>query len=296
MNRSFRTRLGHFARGLLMGAADVIPGVSGGTMALILGIYERLIAALSEIVSAVLALVHLNMTDVRHHLRRVEWMLLIPLGLGIVTAIGVGAVVLKPLLETYPAHTNGLFFGLVAASLVIPWQRIERLTRRDVLLGLAAAVLAFFLTGLPARAGDDPTLLRVFATAAVAICAMILPGVSGAFLLKAMGLYETSLNAVREFDVVYVLVFVAGAVVGLGLFSKVLHGLLKHHHDLTMAVLLGLMAGALRALWPWFDETTHALLLPGDGDPVLAVVALAVLGFVFVTAMIRLGRRKVEGG
>lgn len=292
MNRTFRTSLSHFARGLLMGGADIIPGVSGGTMALILGIYERLIASLNETVSAALALLRLNLTDMRDHLRKVEWILVIPLGLGIVTAIGMGAVVLKPLLETYPAHTNGLFFGLVAASLAIPWQRIERFSRRDVLLGLAAAALAFWLTGLPTRTGDDPTLLRVFATAAVAICAMILPGVSGAFLLKAAGLYEITLGALLAFDLVYVLVFVAGAAAGLGLFSKVLHWLLERHHDMTMAVLLGLMAGALRALWPWLDETTHALHLPGDGDPILAVVALAALGFAVVTALIRLGRRK----
>lgn len=264
-----------------MGGADIIPGVSGGTMALIVGIYERLIDALRDVFSIVVALPRFNMTEIRIRIQKVEWGFVLPLGLGIVLAIGAGAVIIRPLLHHYPAETSALFFGLVAASLMIPWHRIDRFGVREGVIGLAAAALAFWLTGLPEQAASQPSMIRVFGSASIAICAMILPGISGAFLLKAMGLYEVTLDALRGLDVGYVLVFAAGAAVGLGLFSNVLHWLLHRHHNLTMVVLLGLMAGALRALWPWMTED-RTLLLPTDADPILIPIVLAVVGFAFV--------------
>lgn len=271
----------HYAQGLLMGGADIIPGVSGGTMALIVGIYERLIDAISTLFSSVLALLRADLPEARRHVSNVDWRLLLPLGLGIGSALVVGARIIPVVMEAYPAQSLGLFFGLVAASIFIPWQRISVRDARVFGMAALAAAAAFLLTGLPALTTTDPALLVVFGCAAVAICAMILPGVSGAFLLKALGLYEATLLALNERDVVYVLVFMAGAALGLGLFSKVLSWLLDHYHDLTMAALVGLMAGALRALWPW--QTAHrALYLPSGDDPILSVVALMVIGFALV--------------
>lgn len=295
MPRFFRTHFVHFAQGLLMGGADIIPGVSGGTMALIVGIYERLVGALSEVFSAVLALLRLNMTEVRSRLRRVEWGLILPLGLGILTAIVIGAKVIPPLLEAYPVHCRGLFFGLIAASLLIPWRRIARPRISAYLLAGVAAGVAFFLVGLPDQVVEDPGALRIFATAAVAICAMILPGVSGAFLLLVLGMYAPTLEAVNARDVGYVLIFMAGAATGLGLFSKALDWLLSHHHDHTMAALVGLMLGSLRALWPWLAED-RSMLWPGPADPVLGVILLGVAGFLFVLALTLWGRRSLNAG
>lgn len=281
-----------------MGGADIIPGVSGGTMALIVGIYERLIGSISSVFGGVVGAVRLDGAAVRERFREVEWGLVLPLALGILTALLVGARFIPHLLETYPMHALGLFFGLVAASLYVPWQRIGHRGVRQLGIGLLMALLAFLLTGIPPAEIADPSLLFVFASAAVAICAMILPGVSGAFLLKVLGIYETTLLALNERDVLYVLVFIAGAAVGLGLFSRLLDYLLEHYHDLTMAALVGLMAGALRALWPW-QGADRELSLPAPGDPVLPVILLGIVGFAFVLALVlwsdRLERQAVTG-
>ena len=298
MKRRLRKVFIHYAQGLLMGGADIIPGVSGGTMALIVGIYRRLIAAISAVFSAVVALIKFDSAALKENVSEVEWSLLIPLGLGIGSALIMGARVIPHLMETYPHESLGLFFGLVAGSIIIPWQRIERKTALIVGVAVAAAVAAFFLTGIPSRDGSDPSMLRVFASAAVAICAMILPGISGAFLLKVMGMYEVTLAALNSADIAYVLVFMLGAAVGLGLFSKLLDWLLTRRYDLTMAALVGLMAGALRALWPW-QELDRSLHLPAPGEPVWTVVTLALVGFGFVVGLAviadRIERSQLKG-
>lgn len=273
-----------------MGAADVIPGVSGGTMALIVGIYRRLIAAISSLFSAVVALLKLDASGASTHVLAVEWRLLLPLGLGIITALIIGARIIPSLMEVYPHESLGLFFGLVAASIAIPWKRIERKTVLVIAVAVAAAVVAFLLTGIPPRRGADPSLLRVFASAAVAICAMILPGVSGAFLLKVIGMYEVTLAAVNARDVSYVAVFILGAAAGLGIFSKLLNWLLSNWYDVTMAALVGLMMGALRALWPW-QAVDRSLDLPHGGEPIWGVVILGLAGFLFVTLLAVWGDR-----
>ena len=178
-----------------------------------------------------------------------------------------------------------------------------------VVVAVVAALVAFVLVGLP-RSGDaaDPSLWRVAGTAAVAINAMILPGVSGAFLLEVLGLYRPTLEALRGLDIPYVLAFMGGAGVGLGLAAKGLSWLLDRYHDWTMAVLVGLLAGSLRALWPWVatidrvssDGTVEVvpdpsvLLAPGSEWPV--ALGLALLGFAFVTGLAWVGRKRLGHG
>lgn len=268
------------AHGALMGSADVVPGVSGGTMALIVGIYERLIASIRAAASL--------------RLRDVEWDFVLPLAGGIFAAIGVGTLVIPPLLEAYPAQARGLFLGLVVASLPIPWRRISRRGPFELTILVVAAALAFVLVGIPPRLIVEPAAWQGAAAAAVAICAMILPGVSGAFLLEAMGMYQPTLQAARDLNLPYVAAFGAGAVVGLGLFSKLLGWLLDRHRDATMAALVGLMAGALRALWPWLEEDRTFLAPPGDLGHVAVVAGLALAGFVAVTVLIALGARREQ--
>jgi len=283
--------------GMLMGGADVIPGVSGGTMALIVGIYERLVGAISSAVSFGLALLRADADGMRTHWAAIPWGLVLPLVVGIGGAIALGAHIIPGLLEAYPEQMRGLFLGLVGASLLIPALRIERLTLPRGLVGGGCAVAAFYLTGLPALdEASAPGLIRVFLSAAVAICAMILPGVSGAFLLKALGIYEPTLQAIKTMLALdpaalpYVLTFGGGAVAGLGAFAKLLDWLLTHRHDATMAALVGLIAGALRSLWPYVtpDRSLH---LPNAGDPVGSVVGLTLLGFAAVLGLLWWGRR-----
>ena len=271
-----------------MGAADSVPGVSGGTMALIVGIYGRLLASIGHGFRAILAVVRFDFGAASRHLRGVEWSLVLPLAVGIGSAIAVAAEFVPTLLEDHPAESRALFLGLVAASLVVPWREIRQPGRRSLWIALLAALPAFVFSGLPPGTVIDPALAVVFIGAAVAVCAMILPGVSGAFLLLVLGLYEPTLRAVDDLDLVYLVVFAVGMVAGLGSFSLVLGRLLARHHDVTMAALVGLMAGSLRALWPWQDES-RGLLAPSD--PLIPVV-MAVVGAALVTAITIVGRRR----
>lgn len=289
----------NFAAGLLMGGADIIPGVSGGTMALIMGVYEALVAAVSQATSLGLALVRFDVAEVRALAAELPWRLILPLGSGILLAAGVGARVIPPLMDAYPYQMNGLFLGLVAASLVIPAMRISRYRPIHAAVAAGCAALAYVLVGLPVFSSEAPGLLRVFGSAAVAICAMILPGISGAFLLKALGMYEPTLEALNGFlsldmaHAAYVLTFCAGAAFGLGSFAKLLDWLLHNRHDMTMAALLGLIAGALRALWPYLTPD-KSLRLPDAGEPVLSVLALGALGLGAVLGLIWWSHREIE--
>lgn len=289
---NFRESLTHVVQGLLMGAADIIPGVSGGTIAFILGIYPRLIAAINHGFSMLTSLVKGRLGEMRRHGAGLEWGLVLPLAAGIGAALLVGAKVIPTLLETWPHETLGLFLGLVAGSVGAPWKRIGRRNMSVLCMLVAACGAAFLLTGIPAS-GDtlEPSGIRVFASAATAICAMILPGVSGAFLLKAMGMYEVTLHALNDGSIGYIALFAAGAITGLGLFSRLLNHLLRQYADLTMAALVGLMIGALRALWPW-QTPERALQMPGEGEPFWMVVLLVAAGFAFITILTRQANRR----
>ena len=278
-------------RGALIGAAEVVPGVSGGTIALVIGLYETLIGSAGHLVSAGRFAVTGHRPRARLELAQVRWGVVLPVGLGMVTAVVVGAWLLEPVLEEHPVGARAVFAGLILASLVVPFRMVGRWTPRLALLTVAGAVAAFVLTGLPPGSIDDPSLLVVLAAAAVAICALVLPGVSGSFLLLTFGLYESTLGAVNDRDLAYLGAFALGALIGLSLFVKVLQHLLEHHHAPTLAVMTGLMAGSLRALWPW--QTDHRQLLAPSGDVgtvVLLVLAGASAIVVLLVVEARFGR------
>ncbi|WP_370328247.1 DUF368 domain-containing protein [Euzebya sp.] len=286
----------HAAQGMAMGTADVIPGVSGGTIALIVGIYTSLIEAIRSVASAGTAVLRGRGDLARRHWQAVPWGFVLPLGGGIVVALGIGSVVLPPLLESHPEETSAVFAGMIVASLAVPWRQVRPRGPLQVGVALVCAVAAFLLTGLPeAVVEGDVALWRVFASAAVAICAMILPGVSGAFLLLVLGVYEPTLDALRSLDVVYVGVFVVGAVVGLGAFSKLLSHLLAQHLAVTMAGLTGLMVGALRVLWPWggHEGELHA---PADVTEAAVGLGLFAVGFAIVRVLLVMGDRSTAPG
>lgn len=281
--------LRHAVYGLLMGSADVIPGVSGGTVALIVGIYERLIAAIAGLAGAAAVAVRGDVRAAVREVRAVPWGFLLPLGGGILAALAAGSVVIPVLLDRFAWQTAALFFGLIVGSLSVPWRRIGRPGAPAVATVAVAALAAFAVTGLPVLVSSDPGLPRVFASAAVAICAMILPGVSGAFLLLVLGAYEPTLHAARALDVAYLTVFAAGAALGLGLFSRTLRWLLERRHDATMAALVGLMIGSLRRLWPW-GGSEGDLLAPPSGGEALAGAGLCLLGVLLVRGLLAVDR------
>ncbi len=205
-----------------------------------------------------------------------------------VTAVIVGAAVIEPLIEEYPVESRAVFFGLVVVGISVPARMFGRWDTRALLAAGVAAALAFVLTGLPPATVADPSLVLVTVSAALAVCALALPGVSGSFLLLSMGMYAPTIAAVNDRDLVYLAAFAAGAAVGLGTFVLLLQWLLSHRPRITLVVITGLMAGSLRALWPWQDE--DRTLLPPSGD-VLMVVLLALVAAGVILLLIWLERR-----
>jgi len=273
-------------RGFLMGSADIVPGVSGGTVALVLGIYERLVHNVREGAGFLGAVVRMRWSQVGDRWRAIEWPFLLTLLAGIVIAVVTLARILDTLLEDHPQAMAGLFFGLIAGSIAIAWRRVRSWTSGLVAAGAVAAVVAFVVLGLRSSEVVDPSLAVFAAAGAVAIVAMILPGISGSFILLMIGMYEAVLDAVNDRELAVLAVLAIGAIIGLAAFSTLLDRLLQDHHDPVMAILIGVMAGSLRVLWPWPDGTDTAnLAVPSDwGVPVL----LAVVGTAAVLAIGRL--------
>jgi len=268
-------------RGFLMGSADIVPGVSGGTVALVLGIYERLVHNIRTGAAALGSLLRGRFAKARRRLGEVEWVFLVPLLLGIGLAIVTLAALIRGLLDIdkgHPVETTAVFFGLIVGSIAIAWQIVRRWDslRYGVLTLVAAA--AFALLGLRSGEVHDPALWVFFAAGIVAIVAMILPGVSGSFILLMIGMYETVLTAVDDRDLAVLAVFAVGTVLGLAAFSTLLDRLLDRHHDTLLAVLIGLMIGSLRVLWPWPAGDSAALGRPVDWVlPLMLATAAAVV-------------------
>ncbi len=270
----------HFLRGFAMGTADLIPGVSGGTIALVLGVYERLIVSIRRGAGALGSLARFDLSGFGARMKEVEWRFIAPLLVGVVTAVFALSHLIERLLADYPLHMAGLFFGLVTGSIFVAWRLVER--RRPLAWGVLviAAVVTFWFLGLRGGTVVDPPLWAFFGAGAVAICAMILPGISGSFMLLMMGMYAPVLGAVNDRRVVAVLVFALGCVIGLASFSTLLNFLLDRYHDAVLAAMVGLMVGSLRVLWPWPEGTNGTSLSLPAGEtwgPVLLGVAGAVV-------------------
>jgi len=284
------------AGGFLMGSADLVPGVSGGTIALVLGIYERLVRTIREGSSALGALARADWDRGKRHLAEVDWGFLLSLLAGIGLAVVVLSTFIETQLEERPVIMSAAFFGLVVGSVVVGWRLVRERSTRSIVVAVGVAVVFFLLLGL--RSGSnvaDPGMAVLFGSGALAICAMILPGISGSLILVLVGMYESVLGAVNDRDLVSLGVFLLGAVVGLAFFSRVLHWALQTHHDLVVAGLVGLMAGSLRILWPWPGGVDSARLDAPSGD-VLAAGLAGVAGLVAVYAISRLGEsRDLEG-
>ncbi|MBD8021183.1 DUF368 domain-containing protein [Brevibacterium gallinarum] len=289
-------------RGFLIGMAELVPGVSGGTIALVTGIYDELIGSASHVVSAVKRLIlgPDRIAGMLTELRRTQWMLIIPVLIGMATAVLSIAGVMKDFVTAYPEHSRGLFFGLVLVSILVPLRMLparrpgqHRIT--GLLLFILAAAAAFIMVGFAGGGNDaDPSLIVVFFAAAVAICALVIPGVSGSFFLLAVGLYATTMTAISERDLGYIAIFGLGAIFGLASFVSLLRYLLTHRRRATLLVMAGLMFGSLRALWPWQSEgtpdasgETHGvgdLILPTA--PIAGPVLLALAGAAAVLILI----------
>ncbi|WP_338316332.1 DUF368 domain-containing protein [Streptomyces bohaiensis] len=279
-------------RGSLIGVAEALPGISGGTVALIVGVFERLIGAASQLATAVRALVTgQGWRRTVAEVKQVDWGLLLPLMFGMVVGLLLSARLLAPLVTDHTQYAYALFFGLVMASLWVPYSGSgQRWSGANYGVALVFAGLAFWLTSLSvAGSADNP--LVVLGSGAIAVTALILPGLSGSFLLLALGMYEPTIEALNNRDVVYIGTFGLGMLIGLAVAVKTLRWLLEKYHHMTLVVLTGVMAGALRALWPWQGpEDDRSLHAPTTDVP--QTVGLMVLGFVIVAVVLFVAHRR----
>ncbi|MGM0952652.1 MAG: DUF368 domain-containing protein [Pseudomonadota bacterium] len=301
-----------FLRGMAMGAADIVPGVSGGTIAFITGIYFRLLEAISAAPSAVFR--QLLKADLRGFWQAVDGNFLVLLLAGIVTSIATLASLITWLLAEHPILIWSFFFGLILASVWhICWQ-VRRFAPALLVPLLAGIVIAWWVTTLPASE-VAPTGIAFLGAGALAICAMILPGVSGSFLLLIIGMYGPVLAAVKSFDVGLLALFLAGCAVGLLSAAKVITLAFRHFHDTVLALLTGFMVGALAKVWPWQETlswrtnsageqvplsqtpvTPEAWSVLYNQDPlVLPALLMASLGLALVLVLDIVGRRAETG-
>lgn len=286
-------------KGIAMGAADVIPGVSGGTIAFITGIYEELINSIKSIGPGTLPL--LLKGRFREFWKAINGNFLLSLVTGIFISILSLARLLKYLLENYPVLIWSFFFGLIVASAIYVARTVRKWPPPVIISGIAGIGIAWVITVLtPAEA--NTTWWFIFLSGSIAICAMILPGISGSFILVLLGMYRFILDAVSNLNIPVIILFLAGAAIGIILFSNFLSWLLKKYHNMTIALLAGFMIGSLNKVWPWKQvvETftdrhgevkplVEANVLPGSyesitGEPSMLVGALllAAAGFVLI--------------
>lgn len=280
-----RSSLAHVIRGALIGIVELVPGVSGGTVALVLGIFDRLISSANHLIRGIVRfIVRRQGRSVTHHLSGVEWALVVPLVIGMFLALFTLSGPLHAFVEGQPTISSALFLGMVTASLLVPISMALEagpITRATLVGGpvvvLLVAGAAFWLLGLPALQVQDPAWWVLVLSGAAAVCALALPGLSGSFILLTFGMYEPTLKAVSERDFGYLALFAGGAVLGLASIVQLLAYLLRVHRRAVLLVATGLILGSLRALWPWQDNS--ALLAP-DGDwfaPLLAAIGGAAV-------------------
>lgn len=280
-------------RGGLIGTAEVIPGVSGGTIALITGVYSTLIGSASTLFRGVAAIVRPSVrASAWREVKGLPWLRLVVIGAGMVTAVVIAAALLEPLITLYPEATRAVFLGLILASIAVPLQMVgSRVSAREWMVMVLSAAVVFWLMSFPPLAAADPALWQVLIAAAVAICALVLPGVSGSFLLLTLGLYQPTIAAVNERDFGYLAVFALGALIGLSSFVVALEWLLENARRVTLIVMAGLMLGSLRALWPW--QTTERVLLPPEPAELVPMALLCLAGVIIVTTLIVVERKIV---
>jgi putative membrane protein len=286
-------------KGLAMGAADVVPGVSGGTIAFISGIYEELLTSISSVSLKSLKL--LKSEGVKSFWKTINGNFLLSLLVGIGISILSLAKLISWLLENKPILLWSFFFGLVLASILYIGKQITQWKFLTVFLLVLSAFIAYWITTLEPLVSEDTSPIYLFFAGALAICAMILPGISGAFILVLLGAYKPVLEAVDNRDFKIIAIIGSGAIMGLLIFSRILKWLFAHHKNMTLAILTGFVLGSLNKIWPWKETLTwrmnsHGLQVPlneqsispftFEGEPqLLYAITLSILGFISILVL-----------
>jgi len=288
---------------MAMGAADVVPGVSGGTIAFISGIYEELITSINNVN---LSLFKTWKKDgFKTAWNQLNGNFLLALFIGIFISLFSLATLVSWLLENEPVLLWSFFFGLVAASVFFVGKEIENWKAGTIIALIIGAVVAFYITTLP-PSGNSDSLPYLFFSGALAVCAMILPGISGAFILVLLGSYKTILDAVHERDITLIAVVGAGAIFGLLSFAKLLKWMFDNYKNITLAILTGFILGSLNKIWPWkrvletrilgekeiiIDENVSPFTFAGDNQLMYAIIA-AIIGFSLIFILERTASKK----
>lgn len=268
MNRNIKDYLLLVLKGMGMGAADVVPGVSGGTIAFLVGIYEELINSIKS--------VNTHTIKLFFTLRWKEFWSAIngSFLLSVITGIAISfmslAKIITYLLTKHPILVWSFFFGLVLASTWFVSKRIKKWTVAPVLSFVIGAIAAFFIT-VATPAETPESYWFIFLCGSIAICAMILPGISGSFILVLLGKYFFMMDVIQNFKITYIATFISGAAIGIVLFSNVLSFLLRKFHDLTIALLTGFMFGSLNKVWPWKEVIQTIVDRHGVTKPLIEV-------------------------
>ncbi|MDO6812090.1 DUF368 domain-containing protein [Tenacibaculum soleae] len=296
MSRTSKDYLVIMLKGMAMGAADVVPGVSGGTIAFISGIYEELLNSISNINLTLFKT--LKKEGVKAAWQQLNGNFLASLFVGVFISIISLAKVISWMLISHPILLWSFFFGLVLASIIYIAKQITKWNIITVVLAILGAVLAYYITTLNPMISENSSTLFMFFAGAIAICAMILPGISGSFILVLLGAYKPVLEAVNNRNITTIAAIGAGAIIGLLSFSRILKYLFKNYKNYTLAVLTGFIIGSLNKIWPWkkvltFRTNSHGEKVPfnelsispfsyeGDSQIIYAS-ALIIIGFVLI--------------
>ena len=295
-------------KGMAMGAADVVPGVSGGTIAFISGIYEELLTSISSVNFNTLKI--LRKEGFKAAWNAVNGNFLIALLTGIFISIVSLAKLISWLLEHKAIMVWSFFFGLVLASILYIGKQITKWTVLTVILFIAGALVAYYITTLQPLISEHSSPLFIFLAGSIAICAMILPGISGSFILVLLGAYKPVLDAIHSKDFELLGMLGAGAIVGLLSFSKVLKWLFGHYKNLTLAVLTGFILGSLNKIWPWKETLTWRINSHGEsvpfneqsvspfsfnGDPQLTTaILLIIVGFAVIILLEKIANMSMK--
>jgi len=249
MKRSLKEYVVISLKGMAMGAADVVPGVSGGTIAFISGIYEELLNSIS---SFNFSLINVFKNEgFKSVWIKVNGNFLVSLFVGILISVLSLAKLIESMLENHPIVIWSFFFGLVLASIIYIGKQITKWTKGSFLCLILGAILAFYITTLNPMVSANSSHWFLFLAGMIAICAMILPGISGSFILVLLGAYKPVLNALNTKDFVSIIIFLVGAILGLLLFSRILKWLFSTYKNYTLATLTGFIIGSLNKIWPW---------------------------------------------
>lgn len=305
MQRRFSDYLIISFKGLAMGAADAVPGISGGTIAFISGLYEELVTTISNIKPSLFKT--LFKEGIASFWKEANGNFILALLAGIIVSYITFMKLAKYLLENHPILIWSFFFGLIVASIYVVGKQITKWNFGTIIALVIGAAIAFYISTLPVMASNDSAYFLFFA-GVLAICAMILPGISGSFILIILGAYKSLSDAIHDFDIKKLLIFTIGCIVGLLSFSHILKWLFKNYHNVTLALLTGFIFGSLNTVWPWketiswytnskgikepfLQQSVSPFNFAGDSQLLFAAI-LMIIGFLSIFILEKIGSTK----